>query len=739
MLSVPTPQRSTESTASKPTPKRGRARASIAAQSPKREKKALQPLDIRPASFLTSSKTSSFLTKAIPTPPTKAKAGPSLQPRVDIWSYVELNGLAWIRLDTESGGICQRGKQDGCWWPAEIEARTPTVLKLILCGLKTVLEVEPSALDETNVLTFRPPGSSSVRFPTFKSAYSPRSTFVPPEASSPLTPTNLTPPPTNQPTTSLPTDPIALETIWKSALTRAFEIDAESNDGLEDIFLLVSQKSKGTRDDATSGSGETALEEEEDEGEKTDEGDILEEDTTVLCRYRTRFYPAKVVTYLPREGKRRRGRYQCRFADDSTKIASRADVLTTLDEGFVTCPLGSYQRYVAHAGTSDDQLSHKAPRAPTPDPRPSSPAPEPSDTKIDPTEYCARERMRDQLKSVLPFLQGIIERTYAPAQGQGRGDEGAEVLDRHAVFMQGGRARKNLAYSVHTGDLNEDDCEELMFEVSRWALRGERWASGRDLEMDVDSCEHDHGGEQEGKDREGNGSREKGSEGQEEGGKKGEAPSGVKDGGEQEEGGSGVAIQTGMSEQDVEMKDVEAADGSTSEAQETPEKAKPEQESENLAKVESKPELKGDKQAVEDEDTDATLSNAFHRLVQLQPPRPIGAADYEGLTPEERMGYVSDVLYPEAAAFILSYRRGTRTQPGPLPDLTAEYKLYTAGIELAKNAKSKEDWVERILAVRQLREMNAKYGVEEETQIVVPGGTRSRPKYMLSKTSSAPK
>jgi hypothetical protein len=361
--------------------------------------------------------------------------------------------------------------------------------------------------------------------------------------------------------------------------------------------------------------------------------------------------------------------------------------------------------------------------------------------------------MRDQLKPILPFLQGIIERTYVPAQGLGRaeGDQ-VEVLDRHAVFMQGARARKNLAYSVHTGDLNEDDCEELMFEVSRWALRGERWASGSRLENGGDS-----GQDSDEKPKVDNGEKE-GDKDKEQAGDKTESvvkenEGNVEGKGQCEEGGE--AGQAGTSGQDVEMKVVEEDSGTAAVDKEAPKKVKPEAGSGDTTEIES--EICSDRLAITNADLGTARSNAFHRLIQLQPPRPTGATDYEELTPEERMGvssstlpafsnanvlffqYISDVLYPEAAALILSYRRGIRTHPGPLADSEAEYSLYVAGLQAAKNTTSKEDWVDQILAVRQLREMNAKrHGadVEEPMQVVVPGGTRSRPKFVSSKTGS---
>jgi hypothetical protein len=146
---------------------------------------------------------------------------------------------------------------------------------MALCSLNSTLEVTSSAVDESNILTFRRPHISSARFPTFKSAYTPPSTFTSDNlstANDAETSIALT---TADGSAALPTDPIALETAWKAALARAFQVDTESNDGLEDIFLLFSQKSKSPRDEdgSTQASGDTILEE-EDEGEKTDEGDM---------------------------------------------------------------------------------------------------------------------------------------------------------------------------------------------------------------------------------------------------------------------------------------------------------------------------------------------------------------------------------------------------------------------------------------------------------------------------------
>ncbi|CAE6422964.1 unnamed protein product [Rhizoctonia solani] len=738
--------------------KRRKSHALEAAQKPKPNRKprvslppqpdsTAGPLELRPASFLT--KTNSFLTK-----PVVPSARLNLQPREDVWNYDDLTGLTWVKLDTNKCEIVPGSEQgvtlgeQWCWWPAEVKQNTSNGLKLTLCGLEIERELTPNAAAESNILTFRKPNSSSVRFPAFKTAFSPpvidvESPNLDNELSgepSALTTGESSTPPTGGPSSILPTSPSALETSWKQALTRAFEIDTESNDGLEDILLLFSQKSKSPRDDDEQ-SGNTAPEDQSPEQEQSEDEDVLENGTTVLCRYRTRYYPAKIISYHPREGKSKRrfglkGKYKCMFADESTKMAARPEIMTTLDEGFVTCSLGSYQRYSTTAYQKPTGI-----REPSPAPRADSPAPEPEDVEIDPREYCSRERIRDQLKPVLPFLKGLIERRYIPGKGVTESTEDSSgpevkdnspaeeldhratesstdkepepVLDRHAIFIQGGRARKNLAYSVYTGDLNEDDCEELMFELSRWALRGERWA-----------CEEvggkENGGNQEGRDES---TSRVAREGQDTGQVFQE--SNIKNCGE-------IAVENGATSGEPEREETDDPDV---DMQGSSQETNAGQDSQSQAEGKS-----GDTTELEDEpltvvkifESIPSAREDFRSLVKLQPPRPTGAPDYEALTAEERMGYVSDVLYPEAAALILSYRRGIRTQPGPLLDQAAEHALYTAGQEAAKNNTSTSDWVEQILSIRQLREANSKYQVEEQAQVVVSGGTRSRPRYMTS-------
>ncbi|KAG8685922.1 hypothetical protein FRC09_014463, partial [Ceratobasidium sp. 395] len=727
------------------TPKRGKKkpRASLATKSPAPLKSPASKPEIKHpaiAGLQQRTRPPSFLTKAIPVALPSSVSLANNKPRADVWSYTELDGLIWVRLDVSGSEvvIASVDQTEGslCWWPGEVAQRTPNTLKVTLCGVPPAgvqsLELLPSSLSESNVLTFRRPSTSSVRFSTFKNAY--------------------TPPPSTEPSTSSSGPDDQLEQLWKTACARAFEIDTESNDGLEDICLLFSQKTKSTRDDSTQGTEEQLEAVEEDSGNQTDECDVLETETVVLCRYHTRFYPAKICTYYPRGERGLQSKYLCKFADDSTRYAARKEIHTQLDSGFATCPLGDYQKW------EDRPPESWVGRPPTPEPRVSSPEPEPEST-IDATEYCARERMRDQLRPLLPFLQGFISRTYVPGQsatkgqGGGEGSQREDVLDRHAVYMQGGRTRKSLAYSVHTGDLNEDDCEALMYELSRWALRGDRWAEGVTKagetglevpEIVVREATTDPGGTEDVVDV-ANTSTSTSSMVY-------ETPplaEEVKDTTMAEDPDPvnmdvPPTVEAGPSAiGEVEVKDVEMAveddTNVTADGEPPAEAVATEAQPADRSTPDTVPEDTGDKTITPD-DSPIPENTSFHELVKRQPPRPTGSPEYEQLTPAERLGdlqYISDVLYPEAAALILSYRKGIRTHVGPVSDPRTELQLYTAGMQAAKNTTSQEDWVDKILATRQLREATLlKHVPGEVEQVVVPGGTRSRPKYVTNRTTS---
>lgn len=230
--------------------------------------------------------------------------------------------------------------------------------------------------------------------------------------------------------------------------------------------------------------------------------------------------------------------------------------------------------------------------------------------------------MRDQLRPVIPFLQGIISRTYLPVRS------GGDVLDRHAAFMQGGRTRKNLAFSVHTGDLNEDDCEDLMHEINRWALRGERWAV-RSVALDA---------------VEPAGSAAP---------KEPAAPAAPAESivtaepveptipaepvlPTESAGSNGQVV-----EEDVEMEDAKPSNVEEPKAAVVDPGAPDTQtptESTQTTEVEDSFLEEGEKTIVLEDTPTTTHTTEFHRLVQLQPPRPTGAPDYEQLAPGERMG-----------------------------------------------------------------------------------------------------
>lgn len=58
--------------------------------------------------------------------------------------------------------------------------------------------------------------------------------------------------------------------------------------------------------------------------------------------------------------------------------------------------------------------------------------------------------------------------------------------ERHGSFIAGGRSREALSRDVHTGDLNSVEVHNVLSEIRRWALRGERWRDEMDQPVESD-------------------------------------------------------------------------------------------------------------------------------------------------------------------------------------------------------------------------------------------------------------
>lgn len=63
----------------------------------------------------------SFLTKSFQVAKNLAPAS-NTAPRADVWSYLELAGLTWVRLDVTMGKLASLDQTEGnlCWWPGEV-------------------------------------------------------------------------------------------------------------------------------------------------------------------------------------------------------------------------------------------------------------------------------------------------------------------------------------------------------------------------------------------------------------------------------------------------------------------------------------------------------------------------------------------------------------------------------------------------------------------------------------------
>lgn len=112
----------------------------------------------------------------------------------------------------------------------------------------------------------------------------------------------------------------------------------------------------------------------------------------------------------------------------------------------------------------------------SPYPRPPSPSPAPPP----PSDRFASLSMRDQVAYIRPVLHRIINGSYAPA------------MWRHDAFIKGGKARTGLAQKAESGKLSHKECAEILAQVRRWILRGERMAEMREDSDGEDIMEIGH-------------------------------------------------------------------------------------------------------------------------------------------------------------------------------------------------------------------------------------------------------
>ncbi|KAG8987908.1 hypothetical protein FRB94_000863 [Tulasnella sp. JGI-2019a] len=244
---------------------------------------------------------------------------------------------------------------------------------------------------------------------------------------------------------------------WRIAMEKALLKDQRENDGLPDIsFLASSQEIVPTLHSGGSSqpldANDSSLTPGPEEIWKPDSE--LHIGATGLCRAKagsSTYWPAKIESHHPSKNGNL-GRYGVIFNDGTTKRIPREWWVTQTSNEFLTCELGEYEKQPEDE--EDDGRKSPLPRR-SPSPIPSSEAPD--DNTF--TEF----NLRLQVAHVRPVLDLIIKGEYRWA------------LPRHDAFMAGGIKRGKLSEAVHLGDLSQDDVGDVMREIRRWALRGERW------------------------------------------------------------------------------------------------------------------------------------------------------------------------------------------------------------------------------------------------------------------------
>ncbi|KAG8863075.1 hypothetical protein FRB96_009255 [Tulasnella sp. 330] len=350
--------------------------------------------------------------------------------------------LGWARINM-SGDSIPSNDSTGFWWPCEVNGSANSDITEI-----TLLGDSPG---ESSTRTRKIPSTSELTLP-FRAAHGIRfdiSTFDRNDQESAATIDGL-----------MAEDSQKLRDRWKDAMDQALLKDRTENDGLPDISFLASSQAIVSASQS-GGSGHklrtnslTPTQEAMPKEQRWKPDPALHIGATGLCREKavsSKYWPAKIEAHIPQKNDKS-GRYLVIFSDGTTRRVPRDWWLTDTCDEFLTCDLGEYE-----ATPEDDEDDGRKSPLPRRDPSP-SPLPDVPDDDT----FTALD-LRLQIAYIRPVLNLIIKGQYRWA------------FPRHDAFMAGGITRLKLTENAKAGDLSPDDVSDVMKEIRRWALRGERW------------------------------------------------------------------------------------------------------------------------------------------------------------------------------------------------------------------------------------------------------------------------
>ncbi|KAL5490010.1 hypothetical protein ACEPAI_4843 [Sanghuangporus weigelae] len=273
-------------------------------------------------------------------------------------------------------------------------------------------------------------------------------------------------------TSSQPAGFDKLKSRWEEACKKIVEEDMRLNDGFPtSLTALLSQPLGYTDDDEDDSvsraspnrpfAPSSALTEGEPWSPSPPDPNVTIPGEYVLCTtkikgYFRKFYPAKVIAYVPPSGPNDPSRYKVHFMDNFDEDVTRDMFYIYEQEGFGTCKLGEFVSVESlyekdgEAELEEDILAETGSHVVIPE-IPLLPPPPPE-------EFCALT-MPEQSSYIIPILTKIIENNYRPAE------------KRVSAFLSGGRERAKMSKDApQKGLLTRSELNQLARILKCWTL-----------------------------------------------------------------------------------------------------------------------------------------------------------------------------------------------------------------------------------------------------------------------------
>ncbi|KAL5529516.1 hypothetical protein ACEPAG_5501 [Sanghuangporus baumii] len=275
-------------------------------------------------------------------------------------------------------------------------------------------------------------------------------------------------------TSSHPTGFDKLKSRWEEACKRIVEEDMRLNDGFPTSLTALLSQPLGYADDDEDDNvsraspkyptaPSSALMEGDPWSPPLPDPNVTIPGEYVLCTTKTKgyfgkFYPAKVIAYVPPSGPNDPSRYKVHFMDNFDEDVTRDMFYIYEQEGFGTCKLklGEFESVESlyekdgEAELEEDILAKTGSGVVIPE-IPLLPPPPPED-------FCALT-MPEQSSYIIPILTKIIENNYRPAE------------KRVSAFLSGGRERAKMSKDApQKGLLTRSELNQLARILECWAL-----------------------------------------------------------------------------------------------------------------------------------------------------------------------------------------------------------------------------------------------------------------------------